>query len=331
MTTWSAGDKVFYLEKKDDIRCGLVNKVCKTVVYVGEENKKIGIESVYLTYEEAVEANKHYTKKKGKTEVYPFWNLEDIKKMLDYFHEHSQHKWELAFNLGLMIARRVDDLLMLKWRDFYYENYKRRNEIEIEEEKTGKYTRMYIPPYAFTCLEKYAQEMDLDIHTCIDEDADIFPSNSNRRDAAYRVAFTKAADAVGIEYPVSTHSVRKTFGLWSRRLHPQDVNGLQILQQIFNHSSEAVTLHYIGIDALEKKRYIADMADMVENIGKGNTNYTIDNSPVVSIKSEDLRRILQDAYLCGKQNVGADGEGDLTNMNKLLTLVEKSRIPAATM
>ena len=28
------------------------------------------------------------TKKKGKTEVYPFWNLEDIKKMIDWFINH---------------------------------------------------------------------------------------------------------------------------------------------------------------------------------------------------------------------------------------------------
>lgn len=42
------------------------------------------------------------TKKKGKTEVFPFWNLEDIKKMIDYFQE--QEDWEnyLIFMFGLI-------------------------------------------------------------------------------------------------------------------------------------------------------------------------------------------------------------------------------------
>lgn len=30
------------------------------------------------------------TKKKGKTEVYPFWNLEDIKNVVEWFEKNNE-------------------------------------------------------------------------------------------------------------------------------------------------------------------------------------------------------------------------------------------------
>ena len=53
-----------------------------------------------------------------------------------------------------------------------------------------------------------------------------------------------AAEAVGIDYPIGTHTMRKTFGYWHYRQH-RDV---ALLQQIFGHSAPSVTLRYIGID-----------------------------------------------------------------------------------
>ena len=62
------------------------------------------------------------TKQTGKTEVYPFWYMKDIKNMMDYFKMKGMWHWYLAFNFGLLLGRRVSDTLSLKWSDFYYEN-----------------------------------------------------------------------------------------------------------------------------------------------------------------------------------------------------------------
>ena len=71
--------------------------------------------------------------------------------------------------------------------------------------------------------------------------------------SAYQKAFKQTAREVGITYNVNTHSTRKTFGYWSRQIHPHDLDSLEILRQIYVHATQAMTADYIGITA-EKKR-----------------------------------------------------------------------------
>ena len=71
------------------------------------------------------------TKQTGKTEVYPFWYMKDIKNMMDYFKMKGQWHWYLVFNFGLLLGRRISDTLSLKWSDFYYENGRMKDETDI--------------------------------------------------------------------------------------------------------------------------------------------------------------------------------------------------------
>ena len=43
-------------------------------------------------------------KRKGKTEVDPFWNVEDIKKMMEYFEDKEMWHWYTVFNLGILLG-----------------------------------------------------------------------------------------------------------------------------------------------------------------------------------------------------------------------------------
>ena len=47
------------------------------------------------------------TKKKGKTKGYPFWNMEDIKGMIDYFRENQLWNDYLKFMLLFLFGRTV--------------------------------------------------------------------------------------------------------------------------------------------------------------------------------------------------------------------------------
>ena len=60
----------------------------------------------------------------------------------------------------------------------------------------------------------------------------------------------EAAREVGIKENIGAHSMRKTFGYW----HYKYNNDIRMLMEIFNHSSEAVTLRYIGVSNEEKKK-----------------------------------------------------------------------------
>ena len=53
-----------------------------------------------------------------------------------------------------------------------------------------------------------------------------------------------ACKAVGLEENIGTHSMRKTFGYH----HYKQFKDVALLQKIFNHSSQQITLRYIGIE-----------------------------------------------------------------------------------
>lgn len=135
----------------------------------------------------------------------------------------------------------------------------------------------------------------------------------------YQDAFKDAAEASGITYNVNTHSTRQSFGYWSRMIHPYDVDSMEILREIFNHDSIATTAHYIGITREKKQGYFTDMGDFVGKILNGEKEI-IKNTPVISIKTSDLRDILTLAV------TDKSGAAPLNMMNKLMGMVEECRV-----
>ena len=102
------------------------------------------------------------TKKKGKTEVYPFWNLEDIKKMIDWFVDHKEWDGYLITMLELLLGRRIGDTVSMKWSDFYYENGNKKTELDdVEEQKTGKITRVPISNMVFEAIDMYCSSTNI--------------------------------------------------------------------------------------------------------------------------------------------------------------------------
>lgn len=282
------------------------------------------------------------TKQTGKTEVYPFWYMEDIKNMMDYFKMKGMWHWYLVFNFGLLLGRRVSDTLSFKWSDFYYENGRMKDEIEIKEQKTGKVTRPYVCGACKQALQLYIDKTGVDpmenyndfiITTeqksqllenkeeyTEEEWNGLFWKATQSQAAAYRKQFKIAADACGIQYPVSTHSTRKTFGYWSVKLHPYDVTTVDKLQGIFSHSNRNTTLHYIGISREDEKKLYCDMGDFITDVSNGKKP-VIKNSPVVPLKAEDFREILSKCW-----DMAQNGEDKFNGINKLIGLAEKCMI-----
>lgn len=282
------------------------------------------------------------TKQTGKTEVYPFWYMEDIKNMMDYFKMKGMWHWYLAFNFGLLLGRRVSDTLSFKWSDFFYENGRIKDEIEIKEQKTGKVTRPYVCGACKKALELYIEKTGVDpaenyndfiITTeqksqllenkeeyTEEEWNDLFWKATQSQAAAYRKQFKIAADACGIQYAVSTHSTRKTFGYWSVKLHPYDVTTVDKLQGIFSHSDRNTTLHYIGIAREDEIKLYNDMGDFITDVENGKKP-VIKNSPVVPLKAEDFREILSKCWDMAQNN-----EDKFDGINKLIGMAEKCMV-----
>ena len=49
------------------------------------------------------------TKKKGKTEVQPFWNMSDIKNVAEWFEKNNEWDGYLITLLELLLGRRIGD------------------------------------------------------------------------------------------------------------------------------------------------------------------------------------------------------------------------------
>ena len=109
----------------------------------------------------------------------------------------------------------------------------------------------------------------------------------------YRKALKKAAVAVGIEYNVGTHSPRKTFGMVSRMLHPNDYDSMELLQTIYNHSDTKTTKHYIGLTKKKIDQYYDDMGEFFGEYVTGDKQYNkAMNKPTITIEWADLRDVL---------------------------------------
>ena len=282
------------------------------------------------------------TKQTGKTEVYPFWYMEDIKNMMDYFKMKEMWHWYLVFNFGLLLGRRVSDTLSFKWSDFFYDNGRMKDEIEIKEQKTGKVTRPYVCGACKEALKLYIEKTSVDpmenyndfIITTMkksqllknkdrysnEEYQKLFWKATQSQAAAYRKQFKEAADACEIQYPVSTHSTRKTFGYWSVKLHPYDVTTVDKLQGIFSHSDRNTTLHYIGIAREDEIKLYNDMGDFITDVSNGKKP-VIKNSPVVPLKAEDFREILSKCW-----DMAQNGEDKFNGINNLIGLAERCMV-----
>ena len=66
----------------------------------------------------------------------------------------------------------------------------------------------------------------------------------------------KVGDLLGINY-LGTHTMRKT---GAYRVYEQSNHNIGLVMKLLNHSSEAVTLNYLGLDQ-ESREHILDSID----------------------------------------------------------------------
>lgn len=164
--------------------------------------------------------------------VQPIRDLEKIAAMKQVLMKQHYRNYFL-FVLGINTGLRISDLLTLKVGDVKYTSH-----IIINEQKTGK-------------LKRFKINSELQHHISdftISKDAAEYLFKSRRgNDRIHRVQAWKilnaAAGEVGLN-EIGTHTLRKTFGYHFY----QKYKDVAVLQQIFNHSSPAVTMRYIGIN-----------------------------------------------------------------------------------
>ena len=166
---------------------------------------------------------------------------------------------ELLFILGINIGLRISDILKLKISDIIRTNGKTpKDYVIITEMKTNKTKKFYIGDTVKKVVENYMKEIKNS-----EPNTYLFLSRKGvniaiTRQQAYRI-INNAAESLGlvernnngsiISGEIGTHTLRKTFGYHSF----QNGTSLELLMDLFNHSSKTQTLKYIGITEEQKK------------------------------------------------------------------------------
>lgn len=157
--------------------------------------------------------------------VEPIRSIEKIDEMKKFLVTDRN---VMLFTLGINSGLRISDIIKLTVDDV-------KEEIIVREKKTGKIKQFKLNPDVFAKLKEYASR-------CTKW---LFPSRKGDKPIstvqAWRI-IKSAAEKCSLEH-IGTHSMRKSFGYHAYRM------GVPIgyLMSAFNHSSESITMRYIGI------------------------------------------------------------------------------------
>lgn len=211
-------------------------------------------------------------------EVFAVRREEDIRKIQRYFIQHEQYRNYLYVVMGVNLGLRGSDMVKLAWSDVMHRDgtFKTMQECFVKEKKTGKTRYLVLRDDVKQTIRMYLAFTDIKPNFDDPKDPDYYIFKKLKQNPHYdglpyisRASigdcFKSAARAVGIPYRVNTHSLRKTFGY---RFFKQ-TKDIVALQKIFNHSSPAITLRYIGILDEDIASDINSMSSVVEFLSDG--------------------------------------------------------------
>ena len=170
--------------------------------------------------------------------VQPIKNLKQIETIKKLLKQQNLRDYCL-FTVGINSGLRISDLLNLTVNDVT-ENGKIKNRIRLREKKTNKFKDFPLSDNSKLALREYLKSRDYKLNE------PLFISRKNKgfllRQQAYKI-INDVAKSIGIKDKIGTHTLRKTFGYHAYN------NGYDItlIQKLFNHSTPAITLRYIGI------------------------------------------------------------------------------------
>lgn len=151
----------------------------------------------------------------------------------EYLKERSMRNY-VMYMIGIYSGLRIGDILKLRVRDV-----RGVDAIAITEQKTGKEKKFPVNGDLKRVISAFVQDKK-DYEYLIKSTMPGVYNSPITRQQAYNILH-RAGHQFGVE-GLGTHSMRKTFGY---HFYKQTGN-LGMLMKIFNHSSEYVTLAYIG-------------------------------------------------------------------------------------
>lgn len=175
--------------------------------------------------------------------VEPIRDSEVLSNMCLYLKQDNDRNY-IMFLIGIYTGIRISDILKLRVKDVIDLSSKKdkrkvKKQIVLREQKTSKQKIIKINPILRAPLEAYVQDKELYEYLIKSRQGFNKPISRKR---AYEI-LKELGEMFNI-YNLGCHSMRKTFGYH----YYKQTKDIALLQKIFNHSSPAITLAYIGID-----------------------------------------------------------------------------------
>lgn len=181
--------------------------------------------------------------------VEPIKKVKDIKRIKQYLLGKANKRDYMLFVVGINVGLRCGDLLQLKINDVMNDDGTFKDKIAIDEEKTDKTRYFKLNESAKESIQIY-----LDSLKSYDMNDYLFRSRKGnealRVDSTHKLIKTTLRD-IGIKGNFGTHTLRKTWAYHTYMNNSSNPRILATLQKALNHSSQDVTLRYIGIEQEE--------------------------------------------------------------------------------
>lgn len=183
--------------------------------------------------------------------VSPIKNPKDIKKIRQYLLGKSDKRDYAIWVCGTNFLLRAGDLLSIKWCNILESDGSLKDRFRVQEGKTDKSRDIRLNNDVKEALVLYKNALGT-----IDPDDYLFKSRKEGREGDHKLTVPSLHKLIkttcrelGIKGNYGSHTLRKT-GAYKIYMDHIEKNPriLSTLQKILNHSSQSITLRYIGIE-----------------------------------------------------------------------------------
>lgn len=155
------------------------------------------------------------------------------------------------FQVGKATLLRVSDVLALRRNEIFDNDGTIKKNAYIHDKKTNKPNILYLKPVKQDLLDYYAWLQENNIQS-----ERLFPSTTHHdrhiTEKQFYKIMAKVGDLLGINY-LGTHTMRKT---GAYRVYTQSNYNIGLVMTLLNHSSEAMTLKYLGLDQVSREKML---------------------------------------------------------------------------
>ena len=158
------------------------------------------------------------------------------------------------FQVGKATLLRVSDVLALRRNEIYKTDGDIKKNAYIRDKKTGKPNVLYLKPVKQDLIDyfKWLNEQNIQSEW-------LFPSSRDYSrhitEKQFYKIMARTGDLLGINY-LGTHSMRKT---GAYRVYTQTHYNIGLVMSLLNHTSEAMTLKYLGLDQVSREKMLDEV------------------------------------------------------------------------